>query len=75
MYPPWRLRPLSEEEARVIPKRARSQTASARRVRRAQIIHRASQGKLIAEIAAELDGSPNGVRKWFKRFGAQGLAG
>jgi transposase len=75
MYPPLRLRPLSEEEARVIPKLARSQTASARLVRRAQIIHLARQGKMIAEIAGELGCSPNGVRKGFKRFSERGLAG
>jgi transposase len=75
MYPALRLRPLSEEEARIIPRLARSQTASVRLVRRAQIVQLASQGKLIAEIAATLGCSPNVVRKWFKRFREQGLAG
>ena len=75
LYPPLRLRPLNEEEARMIPRLARSQTASVRLVRRAQIVQLASQGKLIAEIAAELGCSSNVVRKWFKRFSEQGLAG
>lgn len=75
MYPPLRLRALTEEEARVIPKLARSQTASARLVQRAQIIHLASQGKPILEIAVEAQCAPNMVRKWFKRFSTQGLVG
>jgi transposase len=75
MYPPLRLRPLTEEEARVIAKLARSQTASARLVERARIIHLASQGKTIAEIVTEPQCASNSVRKWFKRFRDQGLAG
>lgn len=75
MYPPLRLRALTEEEAQIIPKLARSQTASARLVQRAQIIHLASQGQTIPQIVAEAQCAPNMVRKWFKRFSAQGLAG
>lgn len=75
MYPALRLRALTEEEARVIPKLARSQTASARLVQRGQIIQLASQGKTIPEIAAALRCTSSVVRKWFKRFGEQGLAG
>lgn len=75
MYPPLRLRTLTEEEARVIPKLARSQTASARLVQRAQIIQFASQGKTIPEIVTEMQCAANMVRKWFKRFSDQGLAG
>jgi len=75
MYPPLRIRALSEEEARIIPKLARSQTASARLVQRAQIIQLASQGKTILQIAAQTQCAANMVRKWFKRFSDQGLAG
>ncbi len=75
MYPPLRLRAMTEEEARVIGKLARSQTASIRLVRRAQIIHLASQDKTISQIADELGCGTNVVRKWFKRFSVQGLAG
>jgi len=75
MYPPLRLRALTDEEARVIPKLARSQTASARLVQRAQIIQLASQSKTIAEIVVETQCAANMVRKWFKRFSDQGLAG
>lgn len=75
MYPPLRLRELTEEEARVIAKLARSQTVSIRLVQRARIIQVASQGKTIAQISAELGSSANVVRKWFKRFETQGVAG
>lgn len=72
---PLRLRALTEEEDRVIDKLVRSQTASVRLVQRAKIVHLASQGKTIPQITAELGCAPNVVRKWFKRFAAQGLAG
>jgi transposase len=75
VYPPLRLRPLTEEEARVIGKLARSQTASVRLVHRARIVHLASQGQTIPQITAELGAAANVVRKWFKRFEQQGLAG
>jgi transposase len=75
MRAPLRLRPLTEEEARVIGKLVRSQTASVRLVHRAKIVDLASQGQTIPQITAELGGAPNVVRKWFKRFDARGLAG
>jgi transposase len=75
VYPPLRLRPLTDDEARVIGKLVRSQTASVRLVHRAKIVHLASQGKTIPQITAELECAPTVVRKWFKRFEAQGLAG
>jgi transposase len=75
MYPPLRLRPLSDEEARVIKKLSRSQTASVRLVQRARIIELASAGKTIPQIIVQVGCAPNVVRKWFKRFSEQGLAG
>ncbi|MBF6591107.1 MAG: helix-turn-helix domain-containing protein [Ktedonobacterales bacterium] len=75
MCAPLRLRPLTEEEVRVIGKLVRSQTASVRLVHRAKIVHLASQGQTIPQITAALGCAPNVVRKWFKRFAAQGLAG
>lgn len=72
---PLRLRALTDEEARGIAKLVRSQTASVRLVQRAKIVQVASQGKTIAEITAELGCASNVVRKWFKRFSEQGLAG
>lgn len=75
MRQPLQLRLLSEEEGRVIEKLVRSKTASVRLVERAKIIHAASQGKSIAQVVKELKLSPNTVRKWWKRFEQQGLAG
>ena len=75
MYPPLRLRALTEEETRVIGKLVRSQTASVRLVQRAKIVQLASQGQTIPQITAELGCAANVVRKWFKRFSEQGLAG
>lgn len=75
MYPPLRLRPLTEEEQRVIKKLATSQTASVRLVHRAKVIHLASQGETIPQIMKQLQMSERIVRKWWKRFEAQGLAG
>ncbi len=70
-----RVRSLTAEEERVITKLARSQTASARLVQRAQILHLGSQGQTVPQIAGELGLDENTVRKWFKRFNDQGLAG
>jgi transposase len=75
MRAPLRLRALTEEEDRVITKLVRSQTASVRLVQRATIVHVANQGKTIPQITAELGCASNVVRKWFKRFADQGLAG
>jgi transposase len=75
MRAPLQLRPLSEEEARVIHKLAHSHTASVRLVERAKIIQLASEGKTIPQIINELNLASNTVCKWFKRFEEHGLAG
>jgi transposase len=75
MRPPLRLRPLTEEEERVIMKLARSQTASARLVQRGKIIHFANQGQTIPQIMQQLHLTERIVRKWWKRFEQQGLTG
>jgi transposase len=75
MHAALRLRALTDEEVRVITKLVRSQTASVRLVQRAKIVFLASQGQTIPQITVELECAPNVVRKWFKRFDAQGLAG
>src|SRR5215469_4858839 len=75
MRGPLRMRPLTEEEERVITKLVRSRTASVRLVQRASIIHLASQGHTIPQIMRELTMTERIVRKWWKRFEAQGLAG
>ncbi len=75
MRGPLRLRPLTEEEERVISKLARSQSASKRLVERAKIIQLAKEGQTIPQIMQQLHLSEPTVRKWFKRFEQQGLAG
>lgn len=75
MRTPLCLRPLTPEEKRVITKLARSQTASVRLVERAKIVHLATEGQTVPQIAAALALNEKTVRKWFKRFEQQGLAG
>jgi transposase len=75
MQNPLRLRALTEEEERVIRKLARSQSASKRLVERAKIIQLANEGVTIPQIMRQLHLSEPMVRKWWKRFEQQGLAG
>src|SRR5712691_1933754 len=75
MRGPLRLRTLSEEEERVIKKLSGSRTASARLVQRAKIIGLAKEGHSIPQIMQQLHLSEHMVRKWWKRFEQQGLAG
>jgi transposase len=75
MRGPLRLRSLNEEEERVIRKLAHSRTASARLVQRAKIIELARGGQTIPQIMQQLHVSEHLVRKWWKRFEQQGLAG
>lgn len=66
---------MTAEEQRVIAKLARSQTASVRLVQRAKILQLGSEGQSVAQIAQLLAVKESTVRKWFKRFADQGLAG
>ncbi len=75
MRPPLKLRALTLEEERIIRILAPSRTASARLVERARIIEAASGGQTISQIAASLHLGEATVRKWFKRFEEQGVAG
>jgi transposase len=75
MRTPLCLRAVTPEEQRVITKLAHSQTASARLVERAKILHLASQGQTVPQIAEAVGLNEKTVRKWFKRFEQQGLAG
>ena len=75
MRTPLCLRPLTPEEQRVITKLAHAQTASARLVERAKILYLASQGQTVPQIAKAVGLNEKTVRKWFKRFEQQGLAG
>lgn len=75
MRTPLDIREFTQEEKRVITKLTRSQTASARLVERAKILHLASEGQRVPQIAQTLSLNEKTVRKWFKRFEQQGLAG
>jgi transposase len=75
MRTPLDIREFTPEEKRVITKLARSQTAAARLVERARILHLASEGQSVPQIAQTLSLNEKTVRKWFKRFEQQGLAG
>ena len=75
MRTPLRIRAFTPEEKRVITKLAHSQTASARLVERAKILHLASQGQTVPQIAQSMGLNEKTVRKWFKRFEQAGLAG
>ena len=70
-----KLKELTAEERSAIEKLARSRTASAREVERAQIILLARRGKRVPAIARALDMTEITVRTWLKRFNAAGLAG
>lgn len=75
MRQPLQLRALTAEEERCIQTLVRSRTASVRLVERARIIEQASRGQSIPAIATSLQLREATVRKWFKRFEEQGLAG
>jgi transposase len=75
MRTPLRVRAFTAEEERIITKLARSQTASVRLVERAKILHLGRSGLLVPQIAQTLGLRASTVRKWFKRFEQQGLAG
>ena len=75
MRTPLCLRPFTPEEKRVIAKLSRSQTASARLVERAKILQLGSEGQSVPQIAEVLGLHEKTIRKWFKRFEQEGLAG
>jgi transposase len=66
---------LTDQERRVLVKRARSERAAHRDVLRAQIILAAAEDASNAEIARRLGVCDDTVRKWRSRFCAQGLPG
>jgi transposase len=75
MRQPLKLRALTAEEEGVIHTLVRSRVASVRLVERAKIIEQASCGRSIPHIAQSMQLNEKTIRKWFKRFGEQGLAG
>src|ERR1700675_2122165 len=70
-----RLRALTDEERRKIERLANARNASARSVERARIIGAAAQGQRVSAIARQLDLGADTVRRWIKRFNAEGLDG
>lgn len=70
-----RLRSLTDEEQQTITRWSHSRTEPARRVERATIIRRASEGQGVPLVAAELGLCEAAVRKWIKQFNASGLVG
>jgi transposase len=72
--PPVRLRDLTADEASAVESLARSRTAAARRVERARIVWRASQGETPPAIAEALGLSAETVRGRIRRFNTEGLA-
>jgi transposase len=69
------VRVLTDEERATLARVARSRTTATREVERARIIWLASQGQRVPAIAEALHLSANTVRRWLKRFNADGLAG
>jgi transposase len=70
-----RVRAVSEEEREKLERTARSRTAGAGLVRRAQIIGHAFEGLKAPEISARMGLCGATVRHWLKRFNARGLQG
>jgi transposase len=71
---PIRLRPLTPDEQTAVQRLARSRTASARLVERAQIVWAASQGEPVTAIAHRLGLDRRTVAVRLQRFNEQGLA-
>ena len=69
------VRAVTEDEAREITRLARSRTASARLVQRAQIVALARGGQCVTMVGARLGVHHRTVRLWVQRFNARGLDG
>ena len=69
------LRPLTDEEATALRRLADGQKVEARLRERARICWRAHEGQRVREIRAALHLDERTVRRWIRRFNAQGLPG
>lgn len=69
------MRAVTEEERQAVTRQARSRTAPARDVERAQVVQAALAGTPVEEIAVQLSLARNTVYLWLHRFEARGLAG
>jgi len=70
-----RVRELTIDEQTVIERLARSRTAAAREVERAQIIWHSYQGESVQSLAQRLGLCTATVRFWIKRFDVAGIGG
>lgn len=70
-----RVREFSCAEQFQVQRLAHSRTEAAGLVKRAQIVWSSHEGQKVEEIMADLHLARNTVRKWIKRFNAEGLAG
>src|SRR4051794_7698002 len=70
-----RVRTLSAEERAELTRMARSRTLCAGRVKRAQLVLLAAEGREAGEIGEELRLHAKTARFWLKRYNAHGLAG
>src|SRR5512138_1678036 len=70
-----RVRELTTEEQTHIERLARSRTAAAREVERAQMVWYSHQGESVQRLAERLDVCTATVRFWIKRFNAAGIGG
>ena len=69
------LRQATDEERQAVARLARSRTAPARTVERAQVVQAALEGASVEEIAVRLRLARNTVYLWLHRFEARGLVG
>jgi transposase len=69
------LRAVTDEERQAVARLARSRTAPARAVERAQVVQAALNGEAVEEIAGRLRLARNSVYLWLHRFEERGLAG
>jgi transposase len=70
-----RVRELSGDEQAIIKRSSGARTQPAQWVTRTRIIWLSHEGRIVDEIAAEVSMSAGTVRKWIKRFNADGLEG
>jgi DNA-directed RNA polymerase specialized sigma24 family protein len=69
------LRQVTDEERQAVARLARSRTAPARTVERAQVVQAALEGASVEEIAVRLHLARTTVYLWLHRFEARGRAG
>jgi transposase len=69
------LREIADEERQAVGRLARSRTAPARAVERAQVVQAALDGEPVEAIAVRLRLARNTVYLWLHRFEERGLAG